>query len=245
MILLLHRLCTVANHQAAQIQSLACKCSQLHLANQYGQLLPSRVFHILRTSLWLAGSLTLRPGGTISGWVCLGVCEAQNKKNSSQTSPGSAGAQHTHNTKLLECENDLFKFISRGLLGLGWPHTSPHDSANARHSIKNQSLWDSSSSGDWGQHPSQNDFWLKAPRLPSEQGLAGIYKITNAKIAGNRKGWVGADIFELLAVQAGKTWWWWWWWWRLWWSVCLSVCMSVTFLLILLGKLFWQVGKLF
>ena len=30
MILLLHRLCTVANHQAAQIQSLACKCSQLH-----------------------------------------------------------------------------------------------------------------------------------------------------------------------------------------------------------------------
>ena len=119
MILLLHRLCTVANHQAAQIQSLACKCSQLHLANQYGQLLPSRVFHILRTSLWLAGFLTLRPGGTISGWVCLGVCEAQNKKNSSQTSPGSAGAQHTHNTKLLECENDLFKFISRGLLGLG------------------------------------------------------------------------------------------------------------------------------
>ena len=91
----------------------------LGMSNQYGQLLPSRVFHILRTSLWLAGFLTLRPGGTISGWVCLGVCEAQNKKNSSQTSPGSAGAQHTHNTKLLECENDLFKFISRGLLGLG------------------------------------------------------------------------------------------------------------------------------
>ena len=91
----------------------------LGMPNQYGQLLPSQIFHILRTSLWLAGFLTLRPGGTISGWVCLGVCEAQNKKNSSQTSPGSAGAQHTHNTKLLECENDLFKFISRGLLGLG------------------------------------------------------------------------------------------------------------------------------
>ena len=52
----------------------------LGISNQYGQLLPSRVFHILRTSLWLAGFLTLRPGGTISGWVCLGVCEAQNKK---------------------------------------------------------------------------------------------------------------------------------------------------------------------
>ena len=142
------------------------------------------------------------------------------------------------------------------LEGAPWSGMTPHFPPWLRQCApfnKNQSLWDSSSSGDWGQHPSQNDFWLKAPRLPSEQGLAGIYKITNAKIAGNRKGWVGADIFELLAVQAGKTWWWWWWWWRYIYYdevyvcmfVCLYVCMYVTFLLILLGILFWQVRKLF